>query len=369
MKRKQTVLALLLAAAMLLPCFMVSCSRTDYDVVMEYNGIKLTEDMYYYWMSTFKRNILSSYSDARDTEAFWGQKYDDTRTVGEYFTEIIQRRIMNYLICQDLYKKNSLKLEDDVKQAIKDDINEKIQYYGSRGALNQELAAVMMDVDSLKDVYTWEEKHDCVYNWLYGKGGVNEVTDAKLTEYYEKNYSCIRYIVFYTTKIETDKDGNYVYDENGQPVTKDLTEEELNKKLADVEACFDKLKNGGDFEALRKQYSEYDTSAYPNGFLLSANELSIWGPDIILATQKAKAGDVYKVEEESAVFLLCKYELPGLGSLGESDLEQIQGLSSYATAELYDEFFGELQKNVVLHQDVLAKYRLETVKASPFYSM
>lgn len=369
MKLKRTLTALLLAVAMLIPCVLASCSGPRYAVVMEYNGIKLTEDMYNYWVSTFKRNILSSYSDARDTEAFWGQKYDDARTVGEYFNEIIRERIMNYLICQDLYKKNRLTLDADVKKAIKDDINEKIEYYGSRGALNQELSSLMLNVDSLKEAYTWEEKHDCVYNWLYGKGGVDEVSDAKLMEYYEKNYYCIQYIVFYTTKIETNDKGEYVYDENGQLVTKDLTEDEMKKKLADIEDCFTKLTAGEDFEALRKKYSEYDTSSYPNGFLLSANELDIWGADIILATQQAKVGDIYKVEEESAVFLVCKRELPDMGSLGELELEQIKNLSSYATAELYDAFFGELQKNVVVYEDVLAKYKLEAVKANPFYSI
>ncbi len=369
MKLKRTLTALLLAMVMLLPCLMTSCSGNRYEVVMEYNGIKLTEDMYNYWVSTFKRNILSSYSDARDTEAFWGQKYDDTRTVGEYFNEIINARIMNYLICQDLYKKNRLVLDNDVKQAIKDDINEKIEYYGSRGALNQELSSLMLNVDSLKEAYTWEEKHDCVYNWLYGEGGVDEVSNAKLIEYYEKNYYCIKYIVFYTTKIKTNEKGEYVYDENGQLVTEELTEDEMNKKLADIEDCLTKLKDGEDFDTLREKYSEYDTSSYKNGFLLSANELDIWGADIILATQEAKVGDVYKVEEEAAVFLLRKLTLPDLGSLGELDLEQIANLSSYATAELYDAFFGELQKNVVVYEDVIAKYKLETVKANPFYSI
>ena len=369
MKLKRTLMALLLALVMLIPGVLSSCSDTHYEVVMEYNGIKLTEDLYNYWVSTFKRNILSSYADARDTEAFWGQKYDDTRTVGEYFNEIIQERIMNYLICQDLYKKNRLTLDADVKKAIKDDINEKIEYYGSRGALNQELATLMLNVNSLKTAYTWEEKHDCVYNWLYGEDGVDEISDAKLIEYYEKNYHCIQYIVFYTTKIETNDKGEYIYDEDGELVIGELTEEEMQKKQADIADCLSRLQGGEDFETLRKQYSEYDTSAYPNGFLLSANELDIWGADIILATQNAKAGDVYKVEEESAVFLIRKLPLPDLGSLGETELDQIKNLSSYATSELYDAFFGELRKNVTVYETVLSQYKLEKVKANPFYSI
>ena len=369
MKLRRMLTAMLLSFVLLLPCLLSACTGPHYRVVMEYNGIKLTEDQYNYWVSTFKRNILSSYADARDTEAFWGQRYDNTRTVGEYFTEIIQARIMNYLICQDLYKKNRLTLDAEVKQAIKDDINEKIEYYGSRGELNRQLGELMLNVDSLKEIYTWEEKHDCVYNWLYGKGGVDEISDAKLIEYYETHYSRIRYIVFYLTKIETDDKGDYVYDSNGQPVTRELTEEEMNQKRAAIEACFTKMQSGEDFDTLHDTYTEYDTSAYPNGFLLSANETDIWGVDIVLATQKAKAGDVYKVEEESAVFLIRKEQLPAMGSLSESDLQQIQGLATYATTEQYEALFGELRKNVVIHEDVIADYRIESVKPNPFYSV
>ncbi len=369
MKRTRPLIALLLAVTMLLPCFLTGCSRNDYDVVMEYNGIKLTEDMYYYWMSTFKRNILSSYSDAFDTDAFWQQPYDEERTVEEYFTEVIRSRIMNYLIAQDLFKKNRLTLDSDIKKAIKDDINEKIEYYGSRGALNAELSNLMLNVDSLKTVYTWEEKHDAVYQWLYGPGGVDEVSDAKLSAYYKETYSCIRYIVLYTTKIKTNDKGEYIYDESGNVVTEEMTEEEIREKKEKAEACLGKMKAGEDFESLRKTYSEYDTSAYPNGFFVSANELATWGVDIILATQNAAVGDVYRVEEEAAIFLIEKLPLPSLDSLSESDLKQLSSLATNATAELYDAFYGELQKNVTVNTEIIDKYQLSKIAANPYFSI
>ncbi len=369
MKIKLILTALLLVASILGSSLLTACSGDSYEVVMEYNGIKLTEDMYHYWVATFKRNILSSYSDARDTDAFWGQSYDDTQTVEDYFNEIIQSRIMNYLISQDLYKKNRLTLDADVKKAIKDDLNEKIEYYGSRGALNAELSNLMLDIGALENIYTWEEKHNCVYNWLYGAGGVDEVSDAELIAYYEANYACIKYIVFYTTKIKTDENGEYVYDESGQLVTEDMTEGERNQKMADVEACYEKLLSGEDFETLRKTYSEYDTSAYENGFFVSANELDIWGADIVLATQKAKAGDIYRVEEGEAIFLIQKLDLPSMDQLSELDLEQLSNLSVYATGEQYDAFFDELQKQVIVYSEVISKYKLSDVKANPYYSI
>ena len=100
-------IAILLAVVLVLPCLLFSCSGEKYETVMEYNGVKLTENMYYYWMSTFKRNILSSYSDAKDDASFWQAKYDENQTVEEYFTEIIifidyhiQIRKITCIICR-----------------------------------------------------------------------------------------------------------------------------------------------------------------------------------------------------------------------------------------------------------------------------
>ena len=217
-------IAILLAVVLVLPCLLFSCSGEKYETVMEYNGVKLTENMYYYWMSTFKRNILSSYSDAKDDASFWQAKYDENQTVEEYFTEIINQRIMNYLIAQSIFREQKLTLSSDEKKAIKNDIKEKIEYYGSRGELNEELKNLMLNIDSLETIYTWEKRHDAVYDYFYGKNGTETVSDSQIIDYYEKNYSRIKYIVFYTTKIKTDDKGNYVYDSDGQLVTEEMTE-------------------------------------------------------------------------------------------------------------------------------------------------
>ena len=369
MKQFLKSVSLMLCVVSLLPLLLSACTSHSYEVVMSYNGIELTEDMYNYWMATFKRNILSSYSDAYDTEAFWSQPYDETRTVEEYFTEIIHARITNYLIAQDLYKKNRLTMDDATKQAIKDDIKEKIEYYGSRGALNAELSTMMLNVDSLQDIYTWEEKHNTVYNWMFGEGGAYEISDDKLIAYYEENYSRIQYIVFYTTKIKTDEDGNYVYDDSGNVITEEMTPKETEAKQARIEECLAKMEDGADFETLRKTYSEFDTSGYPNGFFVSANELDVWGVDIILGAQKAEIGEVFRVEEEAAVFLVRKCSLTPFSDLTDSDIKQLEHLTSYATQDLYDNVFAELSETVTVNEDVLKKYKLSVIRPNPYYSI
>lgn len=354
----------------MLPTFFVSCSKTHYETVMEYNGIELKENMYNYWVSTYKKNILSSYKDVSDTDEFWKTKYDDTKTVEEYFTEIINKRIMNYLIAQSIFKENRLKLSQDVKSAIDADIKEKIEYYGSRSELNAELKNLMLNIDSLEDIYTWEEEHKSVYDFLFGSGGTEEISDKALEEYYKSNYSRIKYIVFFTTKLKTDEDGNYVTDKNGQYITEQMTEAELAAKKAKIEECYNKLKSGASFDDIRKEYSEYDTSEYQNGFFVSKNELQTWGSDIIIGAAKAKEGEIFRVDEEEAVYIVMKCKLTELGDLNknESDIQQLANLSIYATRELSEKYFDALHKDVTVNNEIISKYKLSTIKPNPYYS-
>ena len=370
MMNYKKIITLAVAVLMILP-LLFGCGgySSKYETVMEYNGIKLTEEFYYYWLSTYKRNILSSYTDATDSEEFWGSMYDDERTVEEYFTEIINQRIMNYLIAQDLYKGNTLKLSKSVKSGIKADIKEKIELYGGRAALNSTLSELMLNVDALEQVYLWEEKHDREYDFFFGAGGALEISDSDIIDYYKDNYYHIKYVVFYTTNIETDADGNYVYDSNGDLISAPLTDEERAQKENKIKEFEDKLSSGTSFDTLIKDYSEYDVSGYPNGFFFSSNELDIWGLDIYNAVKNADIGSTVRVEEDEAIFFVKRLELTDFSLLGDNDIQQIKGIVEYASSEVYNDLFDELSKNVKINKDVINRYKLSEIKANPNYSI
>lgn len=366
------LIAVLLATAFVLPLSFASCGyRSKYDTVMEYNGIKLTEEFYNYWLSTYKRNILASYTDASDTEEFWNSKFDENRTVEEYFTELLNEEITNYLISQDLYKRYKLKLSSSTKKSIKNDINEKIEFYGGRGSLNATLSKMMLNIDALEQIYLWEAKHELVYDALFGEGGPLEIDDSVLIDYYEKNYKRIKYVVFYTTDIETDEKGNYVYDESGNLISKPLTPEQLEAKNKKINEFKTKLESGTDFDALIKDYSEYDTSSYPNGFFVSENNIDIWGPEIFKAVRNGKVGDVVTVNEEEAIFYIQICELEPFSDLSDADITQLTNLkfTEHATREVYKSFYSDLASKVKISEKVISKYKLSEIKPNPHYSI
>lgn len=372
MRIYKRLIAIILASILIFPALFASCGyRSKYDTVMEYNGIKLTEEFYNYWLATYKRNILASYTDATDTSEFWNSKFDEERTVEEYFTELLNEEITNYLISQDLYKRYKLKLSSSTKKGIENDIKEKIDFYGGRGSLNSTLSKMMLNIDALKEIYRWEAKHDLVYDTLFGQGGPYEIDDEVLISYYEKNYSKIKYVVFYTTDIETNENGDYVYDEEGNLVSKPLTPEELEAKNKKIEEFKAELDAGSDFDALIKDYSEYDTSAYPNGFFISYSNIGIWGAEIFKAVKAGKPGEVIVVNEEEAIFYIKICELTPFGELSDADITQLTNLkfTEYATREAYDEFYSKLAKKVKINEKVIGRYKLSKIKPNPHYSI
>ncbi len=372
MKLYIKLIATVLITAIMFPLLFSSCGyRSKYDTVMEYNGIKLTEEFYNYWLSTYKRNILASYTDASDTPEFWNSMFDETHTVEEYFTELLNEEITNYLISQDLYKRYKLKLPSTIKKSIKSDIKEKIDFYGGRGSLNSTLSKMMLNIDALEEIYLWEAKHDYVYDTLFGQDGPLEITDAVLIDYYEKHYSRIKYVVFYTTEIEVDKDGNYVYDNAGNLVSKPLTDEELAQKNKKIDEFKSKLSSGTDFDSLIKDYSEYDTSSYPNGFFISENNIDIWGPEILKAVKDAKTDDIITVNEEEAIFYIQICELTPFADLSDMDITQLTDLkfTEHATREVYHNFYSELAAKVKINAKVMNGYKLSQIKPNPHYSI
>ncbi len=372
MKLYIKIIALVLAVAFVLPLTFASCGyRSKYKTVMEYNGIKLTEEFYNYWLATYKRNILASYTDASDTEEFWNSKFDETHTVEEYFTELLNKEIANYLISQDLYKRYKMKLSSSLKKAIKDDIKEKIDFYGGRGSLNATLSKMMLNIDALEQIYLWEAKHDLVYDTLFGQGGPLEVSDSVLIDYYEEHYSRIKYVVFYMTDIEKDEDGNYVYDDSGNLVSKPLSQVALEQKTKKINEFKTKLDGGEDFDTLIKDYSEYDTSSYPNGFFISENNLDIWGPEIYKAVVNGKEGDIVTVNENEAIFYVQICKLTPFDELDDADIAQLTDLkfTEYATRKVYNDFYEGLASKVKTHNKTMSKYKLSTIKPNPHYSI
>lgn len=360
MKKLAVVICVIFAASLLLG----SCSSGGGETALEYKGHKISEAMYGYWAARFKKNIVYYYNNNKDTADFWSSTLEDGQTAEEYFTKVVNDQVYKYAVGQQLFAEYGLKLSDDVKKSIDDDIDEKIDYYGSRAELNAELANINLNIDMLRDIYVCEEKLNAVYDYLYGADGAEALTDDDYIQYFKDNYWHMKYIVIYTTKLVTGEDGNNKYDESGNLLTEDMTAEELAAQDAKAAEALEKAQAGEDFDSLIEAYSEYDTSTYPNGFYLSTNEISTYGSQIISELAMLEAGGVARVDEESAIYIIKKLELPEWSSLDSDDLTQLTDMEDYAKSEAFDAKMTGLTGEVVVNNEILAKYKLSEIEMS-----
>lgn len=354
--------AVLICVVLLVSLLAGACASAGGETALEYKGYKISGAMYGYWAARFKKNIVYSYNSNKDTAEFWSSEVADGLTAEEYFTDIVNDQIYKYCIGQQLFDEYGLKLDSNIKEAIDEDIEEKIEYYGSRAELNSALAEWGLNINLLRDIYICEEKLGAVFRYLYGEGGPEALSGEDYIKYFKDNYWHIKYIVIYTTKLVTDSKGNYKYDSDGTLLTEDLTEEELAAKLAKADEALQKARAGEDFDELIKTYSEYDTSAYPNGFYLSVNEISTYGSGIISALPGMQIGDVARVDEESAIYIIKKLELPDWSALGESELVQLGDLEEYAKSEAFDAKMSALFPDVKVYSEILDKYKLSEIQ-------
>lgn len=362
------LIALVLLGALLLS---LSACGAKSITVMTYKDSEISANLYSYWLSTYKTEFLNYYEDAADEDAFWNDTLNingEEMTVEEYALDMINNRIKYTLIGIQLFREYGLKISPDVTAAIEEDINEKIDYYGSLADLNTALSAIGLNADLLKEVYIAEEKLVAVYEHLYGESGVEQLSEAEIDDYYNSMYSRVQYLVVYTdAEYVYDSEGNIQYDENGYMKTRELTDEEKAAKKAKLEEIMLCINAGDDFEEIQKEYNEVDMSYYKNGFYVSPNELGTYGFNMITSVQGMKEGEIRLVEDTHSTYVVKKLPLLERNKFEDPDKAQMENLTAYAIQQKYEEKFSALAQEVTLIDEELAKFSVRTAALNAYF--
>lgn len=362
MKKVTRLSALLCALCTLCAFLLASCGQKG-ETAFSYGKAVITGNMYSYWLSSGKSEFLRYYNKGRDSDAFWDTVLENGQTAEEYATELICARVKNYAVSIQLFRDMGLTISSETSQSIENDIAEKIEYYGSRDALNTYLGKMNINIDILHDIYIAEEKTQAVYNALYGSSGTEAVTGDELDAYYCANYSRIQYILVYTkSEYVRDADGNLVAGADGTYQVRELSAEEQAAKETAVQNILARLDAGEDFAAVKKDCDEYafDTSYYANGFYVSSNELSIYGAPMVTAAADMKEGEYRRVDDTSVTYIMKKEPLTSLSSLTDSEKELLSNLSDYCTQEKYQQKMQSLYPDVAVFSDVISQYSIRT---------
>ena len=353
-----------MVAAIMLGCF-AGCGVVKGDTVMEYEGYKITEAMYSYWMSRYKTIFLYTYNGSSNQDKFWNTEISEGYTYDKFITDYINFYAKQVLVAMKLFDDYSLVFSESVKQNISAQISGLIDSYGTKAELNAYLAEYGLNVATLERIYYAQAKLTAVNDHLYGENGISKVTDTERDNYYKANYFCAEWIYVYTkVKLQKNENGDYITDSSGVYVTEELTAAEKLIQQQKVESILEKIESGQDFKVLKAQYSEEDQEKYayyPDGVNISANDYGTYGTEFIKKLSETEIGDIVLIEDEYATFIVKRYPLKEFSELTTQEKNIMVDFETYVLDAKSEAYYKSA--DVKEFSDVMARYNIREHKS------
>lgn len=367
--RKQAIAAALSVLLLTAPV-LSSCSADRSAPVLLYENTEVTEAMYTYWMSGYKNYFLTLIGGT-DTEECLNASIviqneageNEEMTVASYLSARIADIIENNCISLYLFDYYNLELPASTVSYVDEAINSEIENAGGRKELNEALAPILLNVNSLREMYLNDEKINYVYDYLYGDTslgttGAEPITMDQYNAFYEENYVCVRHIYIRTAdKNVLDEDGNVQYDEYGNVVTEELTEEEAAEKLQLCDELMERLNAGEDFVTLENEYSE-DSGRYTltNGYIISRS--ASLPDEFVNAAFDMEIGEMRRVDASYATHIMLRTELPANGWADTNYETLIGDFKEYVKSEVYAEKIAPMIDKITYDTDLMAKHTI-----------
>lgn len=347
-------MAFILAAVML---FAVGCSGKSSPAVMTYGETVITEAMYTYYVSTYKGRYIQAYDDIRDSDEFW-EKGVGGRSGEEILQDLIYGNVAQNLVAAEEFRRAGLKLTAAQEKAVDESIQSMVDELasGSRKTLNGYLAEYGINIDMLRDILLMEKKAYAYYEHLYGEGGSEAVSDSDRDAYYKANFVHFQQIFINdVVAYETDDEGRFIQDENGQYKTREFTEAEKDELEARILAVKAGLESGEDFDELRKKYS--DVKDYEDGYYFSAATSTNYITSVVSAAFALEEGEWAFVEaaRDRGAFFIKRLPLGEGAYKDEKYADFFDGLDGDLTGERYSEKLESLYGDIVKDDAYLGK--------------
>lgn len=427
-KKHTRAVALLLVSLLLLGCF-AGCSKNLGEPLMTLGDCEITVNMFNLYLSRVKGSAVYSTSDAM-YDKFWDIIVgEDGSTYGDMYRDLVVDNAKTTLAALYVFDELGLSLTDKEYEDIDEEL-ERLMRNASDGGTKTELNAILAgygaNYNILREAYVIEKKLEKVEIALYGEDA-SLVSDILKQEYMENNYVRFKQIFIYTVEVEYEKDsdGNVIYfdadndqyvynkkgtvtkkdndgntvrdkfgnivfynedgsiaydkengqpatkfDDDGNPVTKELTGDELTKKLEYVERIQKLVDADSDytnFESLMGLYTEdIGATEYPNGVYLTKYS-DYDSTEVRDGVFEMEIGEVKQFRSEYGVHIVKRYELDTGAFSNDSNsgffTEFNQDISDYLFLKKLEQYYDD----IVIDEDKLSELDIKLVEHNFYY--
>ena len=341
-----TAVSVLIALLIVVGALLVAFSPK---AVMEYGGVKVDKEMYSYWLSYFKKELMAEYkiSGSRDTEAFWNSELKDGVSYGEHFGQMADERIKAKIVAANMYDSFGQNLPDYAVEDINNYLAELIDFVGdgSKKTFNEAAQEYGTDYDAIKKVAVCDYKAELLFNLIYGADG-SYITDEEKDAYYKDNYSRVK-VIFINTK-----------DENLSATELD----EKNKMIEQLDLILKEKVSEERFDTLLSVYSDDNASTYyKNGFYLSPlSDYPI--AEVTSAALTMEIGECEKIESNYGVHYIFKLELDDKAYDDEDNSDWFDTFIYDASLHIFDKTVKEKIGEVNVNEKEKCKVSFTKVK-------
>ena len=396
-KTLKASLAVLLAAILCLLCFAGCASRGKTMMQLKEDGVsvKLSVNLFQLFLSRMKGALASSYGYGSSalSEDFWDtmmRSEDGTYlTYNDYYTAQILDNAKTYLAALYEFEKRDLKLPDETIEEIDEELKRLMEEDagGSKAQFNSLLKEYGVNYQILRDAYILEAKIEYLKTEICGANGT-QIDPGLVESYYQQNYRRFKQVFLYTYDYvyQTDKDENFVLDENGEkvPVIDEdgsalidtLPTEELEKVRSEAQQIAAKVVEGDyvGFDALVEQYSlDAGMEKYPGGYYLTATT-DYDSPEVVEKLFELEEGEWATVTSEYGIHIIMRYENE---EAAYNDSENSDFFISTTTGnyvfmnDLIDrvmaDYLAQFKELIVVDEAVLAEADMKSVGANFYY--
>jgi len=339
---KKSALALLLAGAMTVG--MTGCSDTSWGAECE--GMKMPAGVYI-------SNVMSAYNDGTamlsadaDYENIWNNSVDGA-DLQSWVRNKSAEYVRTYFAVEKKFNEMGLVFDEAVKSQADQMANYQWSYYSSMYEENGISKASY--TESIYNSY----KASMLFEAYYAEGGIEEVSDQELLEYFNAHYLSMDRIVF---EPETADDGT-------------VSEDAIKKAMKEAEEYKAILEKGESIADLAKKYADEQAAAageeasdeeIDTGSVISLDSTA-YDEEFMTALTSAAKGEPIVLEDGSHVYLIVVDEVTV-----EDEVYLMN--ESYLLSELKsDEFDARLTEwgkelNVTFNEAAVTRYDAKKLK-------